>query len=75
MKELKKIIEDPDRLKFAGDFDNKYLSDGLEHIYGKGDALVFPISTKEVSEILRYANDNNILITPREEERPSKEDQ
>ena len=65
MKELKKIIEDPDRLKFASDFDNKYLSDGLEHIYGKGDALVFPISTKEVSEILRYANDNNILITPR----------
>lgn len=65
MRKLKEIIEDPKRLFFAGHFDKKYLSDGLEHIYGKGDALVFPTSSKEVSEILKYANENNILVTPR----------
>lgn len=65
MEKLKEIINDSQRLFFAGNFDKKYLSDGLEHIYGRGDALVFPTSNKEVSKILKYANENNILVTPR----------
>lgn len=65
MERLKDIIKDSRRLFFTGDFDKKYLSDGLEHIYGNGDALVFPTSTKEVSQLLKFAYDNHIKVTPR----------
>lgn len=65
MEGLKNIIKDQKRLLFAGNFDKKYLSDGLEHIYGNADALVFPTSAKEVSQLLKYAYDKDIQVTPR----------
>lgn len=61
---LRKIIQDEDRLVFSG-IEEKYLSDTLGRRKGTADALVFPTSTREVSELLRYAHSQEIPVTPR----------
>lgn len=58
------IISDPSRLLFD-QIPAEYLSDALGHIHGEAQALVFPLSTDEVSGILRYAHANHIPVTPR----------
>lgn len=62
---LYKIIKDKDRIKLGEEIEFKYLSDGLERIRGKAEALVFPLTTKEVSAVMKFAYDNNICVTPR----------
>lgn len=65
MKEaLRLIIKDSDRIQ-TENIEKKYLSDNLYRKVGSAGALVFPISTEEVSGILKYAYENNIPVTPR----------
>lgn len=63
-KALENIILDSDRRVFDG-IPAAYLSDALGHIHGEAEALLFPLSTGEVSDILRYAYKNHIAVTPR----------
>lgn len=62
--ELINIINDKKRV-IIEDIDGKYLTDTLGRLKGYADAIVKPISTEEVSKILKYAYDNNINVTPR----------
>lgn len=65
MKEaLRLIIKDSDRIQ-TENIEKKYLSDNLYRKVGSAGALVFPVSTEEVSGILKYAYENNIPVTPR----------
>lgn len=61
---LKNIIKDDDRI-VTENIERKYLSDNLGRKIGSAGALVFPVSTEEVSVILKAANENNIPVTPR----------
>lgn len=61
---LGEIIPDKDRLVFDN-IPAAYLSDALGHLHGEAEALLFPMSTREVSGILRYAYENHIAVTPR----------
>ena len=63
--ELKKIIQDESRVIFSENIEEKYLSDQLGRKKGNASALVFAASTEEVSAVLRFANHNNIPVTPR----------
>ncbi len=63
--ELKDIIKDKERLLLGSEIPKEYLSDALKRRIGFADALVFVVDANEVSEILKYANKNNIPITPR----------
>lgn len=47
-----------------GDLCVEYGSDHTENLNYPPDIVVFPNSTKDVSWILNYCNDNNIAITP-----------
>ena len=62
---LRQIISDPSRLLLGSAIPSEYLSDALGRLRGQAGALVFPLSTEEVSGVLRYAHDNRIPVTPR----------
>ena len=62
---LRQIVAEESRLKFEESIPPEYLSDALGRLKGRADALVFPCSTQEVSELLRYAHANRIPVTPR----------
>ena len=62
---LQEIIPDSERLLFEENIPAEYLSDALGRRTGTADALVFALSTEEVSGVLRYANENGIPVTPR----------
>ena len=62
---LRNIISDASRLIFDENIPPEYLSDALGRLKGKAEALVFALSTEEVSGLLRYANTNHIPVTPR----------
>ena len=62
---LREIIPDSERLLFEENIPAESLSDALGRRTGTADALVFALSTEEVSGVLRYANENGILVTPR----------
>ena len=59
-----KIIGDEKRV-ITEKIEKKYLSDNLERRIGSAKAVVFPVSTKEISELLKYAYANQIPVTPR----------
>lgn len=61
---LRAVIPDENRLVFE-DIPAAYLSDALGRLQGTAQALAFPVSTGEVSGILRYAHANQIPVTPR----------
>ena len=63
--ELSNIISDKNRLVFAPSIEAKYLSDTLGRKKGEASALVFPLSTEEVSAVAKFAFENNIPLTPR----------
>ena len=63
--QLSKIIQDTNRVIYSDKIEHKYLSDTLGRKQGNASALVFPTSTEEVSALLRFANQNNIPVTPR----------
>lgn len=64
MEELYKIIKDKERV-IIGNVEDKYLTDTLCRLKGKADAVVFPLNTEEVSVVLKFANENEIPVTPR----------
>ncbi|GIM30130.1 2-hydroxy-acid oxidase [Clostridium polyendosporum] len=59
------IIHDKDRVRFGKNIEEKYLSDGLKRVKGVADILVFPLTTEEVSDVMKFAYENNISVTPR----------
>lgn len=54
--ELKEIISDDARLFLGAAIPDANLTDALGRLHGEAEALVFPTSTEEVSQILRYAH-------------------
>lgn len=62
---LSGIISDKNRLVFADEIEEKYLSDTLGRKKGSASVLVFPVNTKEVSEIIKFAWKESIPVTPR----------
>jgi len=63
--DLSKIISDTSRVIYSENIEHKYLSDTLGRKEGQASALVFPVSTEEVSAVLRFAHANSIPVTPR----------
>ena len=61
---LRSLLPDEDRLRFD-DIPPHYLTDALDRVHGQADALAFPLTTEEVSALLRYAHDHDIPVTPR----------
>ena len=64
VKNLYEIIKDKERL-IIDNIEEKYLTDTLGRLKGRADAVVFPISTEEVSNIMKYAYENSMPVTPR----------
>ncbi len=62
---LSSIINDTSRVVYAPAIEAKYLSDTLGRKKGEASALVFPLSTEEVSAVAKFAFENNIPLTPR----------
>ena len=62
---INEIIQDKSRIKVGKDIPEKYLSDGIKRNKGNAELLVFPITTEEVSKIMKFAYENNIIVTPR----------
>lgn len=62
---LREIIKDEERIVFGEEIDKKYLTDGLDLTYGEADVLVFAENTAEIIDVIKFANENLIPITPR----------
>lgn len=65
IKALKTLVADSRRVVPAESIEEKYLTDTLGRLKGKAGALVFPLSTQEVSAVMAYAWANGIPVTPR----------
>lgn len=65
IRDLKQLICDPERVIPGEALEDKYLSDTLNRLKGRADALVFALSTKEVSAVMSYASEHGIPVTPR----------
>lgn len=61
---LREIIQDDSRLIFDN-IPPEYLTDALGRLRGEAAALVFPLSTEEVSGVLLYAHEHRVPVTPR----------
>ncbi|MDF2938660.1 MAG: linked oxidase protein [Paenibacillaceae bacterium] len=64
MHELQTIIADPARL-LVKDIPEVYLTDNLGRLKGVCDAVVFPVSTEEVSAVMKWAYAHSVPVTPR----------
>ena len=64
MASIREIIKDRERC-ITENIEEKYQSDVLGRLKGCADTVVFPVSTEEVSQIMKYAWGNNIPVTPR----------
>lgn len=65
IEELRSIVGDPQRVFPAEAIEEKYLTDTLGRLKGKAQALVFPLSTQEVSAVMAFAWAHEIPVTPR----------
>ncbi|MCM1320922.1 MAG: FAD-binding protein [Bacteroides sp.] len=63
--ELSCIIADSSRVVFGGKIDAKYLSDTLGRKKGTAAALVFPLSTEEISAVMKFAHSGGIPVAVR----------
>jgi glycolate oxidase len=63
--DLRRIVSDSGRVIPGDRIAKKLLSDGLERNTGRAEALVFPVSTAEVSGLLSYAWGRGIPVTAR----------
>lgn len=59
------IIKDSKRIVLADAIPQSYLTDGLKLKYGQADILVYPKTTEEVADVVKFANANNLNITTR----------
>lgn len=65
LEKLQEIISDPERIILGDQIEESYLTDTLGRLKGYAEALVKPISTDEVSGIMKYAYAHHIPVTPR----------
>lgn len=64
LQELNFIIQDKNRI-ITEKIEDKYLSDTLGRLKGTAMAVVLPVSTKEVSGIMKWAYEREVQVTPR----------
>ncbi len=64
MRELYDIIADSSRVLLEN-IPEEALSDAMGHHHGTARALVYPLSTEEVSAVMRFAWERRIPVTPR----------
>ncbi len=62
---IKTIISDPDRVLYGEDINEEYSHDELSDTVSFPDVVVKITSTEEASQIMKYAYENNIPVTPR----------
>jgi len=62
---LGEILNDPVRLKSGGEISEDYSHDELGGTYSMPDAVVQPLTTQEVSAVLKYACTHSIPVTTR----------
>lgn len=65
MNKLTDIIKDPQRVVLQNAIPPSHLTDGLQLKYGQADILVYPKTTAEVVEVVKFAKANNLNITTR----------
>ena len=65
MNKLTDIIKDPQRVVLQNAIPPSHLTDGLQLKYGQADILVYPKTTAEVVEVVKFANAINLNITTR----------
>ena len=65
MNKLTDIIKDPQRVVLQNAISPSHLTDGLQLKYGQADILVYPKTTAEVVEVVKFAKANNLNITTR----------
>lgn len=65
IKDIEKIINDEDRVFYGENINEDYSHDELGSIKEFPDVVVKVASTEEVSEIMKYAYENNIPVTAR----------
>lgn len=65
MNTLADIIKDEKRIVLTDAIPQSYLTDGLKLKYGQADILVYPKTTEEVADVVKFANANNLNITTR----------
>ena len=61
---LLEIINDENRV-ITENIEEKYIADEHGTLRGTASAVVFPVSSQEVSGVLRYANESGVHVTPR----------
>ncbi len=64
MHELQTIIADPGRV-MVSDIPGAYVTDNLGRLKGTCEAVVFPVSTEEVSAVMKWAYAHSMPVTPR----------
>ena len=64
IEKLRELIAEEDRVVLSG-IEDKYLTDTLGRLKGTAAALVFAVSTREVSAVMRFAHEHGIPVTPR----------
>lgn len=62
---INNLINDPERILHGEDINEEYSHDELSDTVSYPDIVVKVTSTEEVSAIMKYANENNIPVTPR----------
>lgn len=62
---LQEIIGDHSRVLFGPTMNDDYAHDELGGIYSLPDVVIRPVSTEEVSRVMKYAFEHSIPVTPR----------
>ncbi len=62
---IKDIIDDPERVLYKDQINEEYSHDELSGTSSYPDVVVKAVSAEEISQIMKYAYNNNIPVTPR----------
>lgn len=62
---IRKIINDPERILYGENINEEYSHDELSGTNSYPDIVVKALSAQEISDIMKYAYENNIPVTPR----------
>ena len=62
---IKNIVKDEERILYAKNINEEYSHDELGGASSYPDVVVKATSAEEISEIMKYAYENNIPVTPR----------
>lgn len=65
LKYINSVINDSERVLYGENINEEYSHDELSDTKSYPDVVVKIISTDEISQIMKYAYDNNIPVTPR----------